>query len=427
MSNYLAVATVTAALAQLVRNAAQSAVPGADVLLGRPEAPAGGAALARARLYLYQVSHNAGLRNADLPGRNAAGDLVKRPTAALNLHYLVSFYGDENTLEPQRMLAAVVRDLHGQPGLTRAMIRNAVASQLELNDSDLADAFEQVKFTALDLSIDEWTKLWSVFFQTTHAPSLAYQASVVLIESVDRAQGGLPVLRRGDQDQGIDALIGPFPSLASVHIGDRLDADRRPRLPSLPAARLGDLLTFAGQNLGGDSVSLIFSNPRLANPIEVSIPAADRTASELRLILPSDAQAGQTWVAGAYAVRAEITRGERKLSSGVIPLAVAPKVTSITPNPAARDVNGDIVLTVACTPQVSPKQPVALAFADREVAAVARIAATDPLTFAVIGAPILSRATIARLRVDGVESLPFVRLDKPPRYDFDEAQKVTIT
>ena len=426
MSNYLAIATITAALAQVVRDAVQSAVPGSDVVLGRPEAPAGGAALARARLYLYQVSHNAGLRNADLPGRNAAGDLVKRPTAALNLHYLVAFYGDENTLETQRMLAAVARDLHTQPGLTRAMILNAAASQAELNDSDLADAFEQVKFTPLDLSIDEWTKLWSVFFQTPHAPSLAYQASVVLIESVDRAPGGLPVLRRGDQDQGVDLRIGPFPSLASLHIGDGLDADRRPRLPSLPAARLGDRLTFAGQNLGGDSVSIVFSNPRLANPIEVAIPAADRTASELRLILPSDAQAAQTWVAGAYAVRAEVTRASRKLSTGVIPLAVAPRVTSITPNPAARDINGDVGLIVACTPQVLPEQRVALVFADREVAVAARAAATDPLTFAVIGAQALTKA-VASLRVDGVESLPFVRVDNPPRYVFDEAQKVTIT
>jgi hypothetical protein len=426
MSNYLAIATVTAALAQLVRDAVQSAVSGSDLLLGRPEAPAGGAALARARLYLYQVSHNAGLRNADLPGRDAAGNLVKRPAAALNLHYLVSFYGDENALEPQRMLAAVARDLHAQPGLTRAMIRNAAASQAELNDSDLADAVEQVKFTPLDLSIDDWTKLWSVFFQTPHAPSLAYQASVVLIESVDRAPGGLPVLRRGDQDQGVDALIGPFPSLASVHTGDPLDADRRPRLPSLPAARLGDLLTFAGGNLGGDSVSLVFSNPRLANPIEVAIAAADRTAGELRLTLPSDAQAAQSWVAGAYAVRAVVTRGARKLNSGVIPLAIAPRVTTITPNPAARDANGDVALTVTCTPQVLPEQRAVLAFADREAPADPRAAAADPLTFTLTGVPAIPK-TVARLRVDGVESLPLVRLDKPPRYDFDEAQKVAIT
>lgn len=426
MSNYLAIATVTAALAQLVRDAVQSAVSGSDVVLGRPEVPQGGTALARARLYLYRVSYNAALRNADLPGRDAAGNLVKRPTAALDLHYVVSFYGDENTLEPQRMLAAVARDLHSQPGLTRAMIQNAAASQVELSESDLADAFEQVKFIPSDLSIDEWSKLWSVFFQTPHAPSLAYQASVVLIESIDRAPGGLPVLRRGEEDQGVDTQIGPFPSLAAIHAGDPLDVDRRPRIPSLPAARLGDLVTFAGQNLGGDSVVLVFSNPRLADPIEVTIPAANRNENELRLILPSDAQAAQTWVAGAYAVRVDVMRGARRLSSGVIPLAIAPKVTSITPNPAARDVNGDVELTVACTPQVLPAQRVALVFADREAPAADRAAATDPLTFAVTAAPVVDKA-VARLRVDGVDSLPFVRLDNPPRYSFDEVQKVTIT
>ena len=105
------------------------------------------------------------------------------------------------------------------------------------------------------------------------------------------------------------------------------------------------------------------------------------------MILPSDALAGQTWVAGAYAVRRRSPAASGKLGSGVIPLAVAPRVTSITPNPAARDVNGDVVLTVACTPRVSPKQPAVLVFADRGVAAgPARVAATDPLTFAVSGA-----------------------------------------
>lgn len=426
MSNYLAIATVTAALAQLVRDAVQSAVPGSDVILSRPEVPQGGAAQARARLYLYRVSHNAALRNADLPGRDAAGNLVKRPAAALDLHYVVSFYGDESTLEPQRMLAAVARDLHSKPGLTQTMIQSAAASLVELNESDLADAIEQVKFTPADLSIDEWSKLWSVFFQTPHAPSLAYQASMVLIESVDRAPGSLPVLRRGDEDQGVDTRIGPFPSLAAAHIGDPLDADRRPRLPSLPAARLGDLVTFAGQNLGGDSVLLVFSNPRLADPIEVAIPAADRNANELRLILPSDVQAEQTWVAGAYAVRVDVMRGARKLSTGVIPLAIAPRVTGITPNPAARDVNGDAEFTVTCTPRILPAQRAALVFADREAPAADRAMATDPLTFTVTAAPIVDKA-VARLRVDGVDSLPFVRLDKPPRYAFDKDQQVAIT
>ena len=110
----------------------------------------------------------------------------------------------------------------------------------------------------------------------------------------------------------------------------------------------------------------------------------------------------------------------------MIPLAVAPRVTSIKPNPAAHDVNGDVVLTVACTPRVSPKQPAVLVFADPRWPRLPGSRLRTRLRFAASGAPVLAKA-VARLRVDGVESLPFVRLDNPPRYDFDEAQKVTIT
>ena len=36
---------------------------------------------------------------------------------------------------------------------------------------------------------------------------------------------------------------------------------------------------------------------------------------------------------------------------------------------------------------------------------------------------------IVRLRVDGVESIPFKRVDEPPptRFEFDDSQRVTIT
>ena len=52
---------------------------------------------------------NAALRNSDLPTRNHRSVVVQRPTCALDLHYLLSFYGDDSKLEPQRMLGAVVR------------------------------------------------------------------------------------------------------------------------------------------------------------------------------------------------------------------------------------------------------------------------------------------------------------------------------
>ena len=230
MSNALAIATVTAALAQIVRTAVQSVLPGADVLTERPDStpPVG----PRTLLFLYQVSPNGALRNNDLPARAANGNLMKRPTAALDLHYVLAFYGNENDLEPQRMLGAAVRDIHAKPVLMRQMIEDAIGSNPILTGSNLADAVEQIKFTPLPLSLEELSKLWSVFFQAPYALSIAYQGTVVLIESEENAQAVLPVLRRGADDQGVSTVLGPFPSIESIHIGVSEEADRRPCPPS---------------------------------------------------------------------------------------------------------------------------------------------------------------------------------------------------
>ncbi len=218
MSNSLAIATVTAALAQIVWSAIQGAVTGSDVIIGRPENPPAGDALPRVRLYLYQVAPNATQRNADLPSRGSNGTLVKRPCAALELHYLLSFYGSETELQPQRMLGAVVRDLHARPLLTRQMVRDVIDAYSVLAGSNLHEAVEHVRFNPLSLSLEEQSKLWSVFFQTPHAVSIAYQASVVLIESEETPQPPLPVLKRGDKDQGVDTLLGPFPVIERAFI-----------------------------------------------------------------------------------------------------------------------------------------------------------------------------------------------------------------
>ena len=234
MSNALAIATVTTALAQIVRTAAQGAVAGADVATGRPD-PAMSPAH-RVHLFLYQVSPNAALRNADLPTRSHDGKLVQRPHVALDLYYLLAFYGDESELEPQRMLGAVVRDLHAKPVLTRQMIDDATDSQPFLTDSNLVDAVEQVKLTPDSLSLDELSKLWSVFMQTPYALSVIYRATVVLIESDESAALALPVLKRGKDDRGVDTLLGPFPTLDGLYIGEPGSVDLR-RVPRPTAAR----------------------------------------------------------------------------------------------------------------------------------------------------------------------------------------------
>ncbi|MFN8488142.1 MAG: Pvc16 family protein [Caldilineaceae bacterium] len=194
MSNYLAVATVTAALRDLMQEAVNATGISATVTTQRPAAVSSdGANPARVNLYLYQVTPNPYLGNQDLPTRRADGGLVERPQVALNLHYLLSFYGNETEWEPERLLGKAVSVLHAQPQLSRARLRSLVEKHLLLKTSDLADQIELVKFTPLCLNLEEFSKLWSVFFQTTYTLSVAYAAAVVLITGDELPELAKPV------------------------------------------------------------------------------------------------------------------------------------------------------------------------------------------------------------------------------------------
>lgn len=197
MSNFLAIATVTATLSELLQAAILPDVPGADVTTLRPDSN-GGMPPTGVNIFLYQVMPNAAWQNMDLPGRRANGDLIQRPQTALDLHYLLTFYGADAQLEPQRVLGSVVRAMRSRPVLTRDAIRQTIArpAYLFLAESDLADSVELVKFTPLPLSLEELSKLWSVYFQTPYSLSIAYQATVVLIEGEETVRAGLPVRER---------------------------------------------------------------------------------------------------------------------------------------------------------------------------------------------------------------------------------------
>ncbi|MDL1977369.1 MAG: DUF4255 domain-containing protein [Deltaproteobacteria bacterium] len=197
MSNHLAIATVTATLSQLLQKLAESIVSGVSVTTGRPKGMGSGTSDPEINVYLYQLIPNPAFRNADLPTRRDNGTLVDRPQAALDLHYLLTFYGEETQLVPQRLLGSTASFLHSRPVLTRKMIEDTVSTAGYLNGSDLADQVEKVKFSPLPLNLEELSKLWSVFFQTPHALSVAYQASLVLIEAEEIPQQALPVRRRG--------------------------------------------------------------------------------------------------------------------------------------------------------------------------------------------------------------------------------------
>lgn len=199
MSNFLAISTVTEALRQMLETAVNKDLSGgARCTSVRPLGiiSSDGLPEVGVNIYLYQVSPNAYWRNADLPTRREDGTVIQHPKVAMDLYYLLTFYGDDKRLEPQRALGSILRTLHANPVLTRQQIRTAINTVDFLSSSDLAEEAVQVKFTPVHLSIEELNNLWSGFFQTPYNLSVAYQASVVIIDGEDIPQSALPVRAR---------------------------------------------------------------------------------------------------------------------------------------------------------------------------------------------------------------------------------------
>ncbi len=266
MSNFLAIATVTAALQTSLQEVIQVDVPGAQVTAVRPDAqevPALGV-----NIFLYQVGPNAALRNADLPTRTSNGHLIHRPKTTLNLDYLLSFYGVEGSLEPQRLLGSTVRCMHARPLLTEAMINAAVSDPnfTFLATSNLADQVDRVKFSPLPLSLEELSKLWSVFFQTSYVLSVAYRASVVLIEPDALPHPSLPV-----RDFNIYALPILQPRVEQV------TSEYGTNQPVLS----NSTLIITGQNLAGEMTQVRISG------YEVTPVSDNVSKKEIRLPLSS--------------------------------------------------------------------------------------------------------------------------------------------
>ena len=271
MSNYLAVATVTGSLQHVLSQAA-AVVPGAKVSTARPDGAAPAAKDPAINVFLYQVTPNAAYRNCDLPMRRANGTLVQRPQTALTLHYLLSFYGDENNLEPQRLLGAAARQLHARPLLTQQDIVQTLANppyDTLLATSNLADQPDFVRFTPLGLSLEELSKLWSIFFQSPYVLSVAYQASAVLIETDETPQPALPVQTR-------NLYVMPF----QQPVIDKVSSTAGEFAPIFAASTL----QIDGKQLQGD-VTLVLLGGIERTPLSIS-------DKQITLAMPADLQAG---------------------------------------------------------------------------------------------------------------------------------------
>ena len=251
MSDFLTIATVTEALRQLVQAGARDAgFSGAEALVLRPSSnltgghPAGHSN-AFVGLYPYQILPNTHWRNTNVSNRRSDGSLVRGTRSAYDLYFLVTCYGDDIQLEPQRVLGALLRRLASEPVLTKAMIRDATFGALAGNN--LETEVEAIKFSLLALSLEEFSKLWSVFFQTTYNISIAVQASVIFIDGKETPGPALPVNRRNIYVRPVDQMVI-----------DQILSQKTPAAPvgvNQPIVA-GDILILSGRQLRGEVTSV---------------------------------------------------------------------------------------------------------------------------------------------------------------------------
>jgi hypothetical protein len=384
MSNFHAIATVTATLSQILNNVEKD-VENSIVTYKPPDVKdkAVGDPANILNIFLYQVTPNTAYRNLDLPARQSNGDLINKPLLALNLHYLLTAYNKDNDeLKAQQVMASAMRLLLENQVLTRERIRQTIQNdnlRATLGESDLADQIELVKLNLQPMSTEEISKLWSSFFQVNYRLSTAYQATVVILEGSQEPKSSLPVLER-------QLLVTPFKQLFI----DRVE-------PQIVSSRAGAKIDIIGRNLKAEKVLVRFGELECTPTQEDTVRDA-----QITMTIPSNLAAGVTTVQVIH----PLLLGEQKVEhhgfeSNVAAFVLSPKITKA----AIRNDASGRTLTIDFVPAITPQQKVTIIIGDYSVPIAET--RTEPVNSLSLKIPSEMQPKIyfVRMRVDGAESL----------------------
>ncbi len=424
MSSPLAIGAVSAVLRNLLDNGMinvgaplgpvnVTAVAPDTIKLDEPDA---GPSL---NLFMHRVSPNQGWFNGGLPARDANGTATSKPPLALNLHYLLTAYGNAD-FQAEILLGYGMHLLHERPVLDRAAIRRALGPSAlgptilppafqALVASDLADQVDAITVTMEPTDSEEMSRLWSAS-QSSYRPSAAYVVSVVLIEARDPTRDPLPVLAPAVVVE--PSLQPPFPTIETV-VPEKQQ----------PAAQLGEPVVLSGHHLDGTAAVVRFTHRLLETPNEIAVGASP-DPKRVELTLPSGAAAEQDWPAGVYGVTLSVVRpGETKVrESAVAAMQLAPEPV-LPPGAVVRDAGTHrVTVTLDVRPRVRPLQDARLNVGGVSTLAQPHPTATATLTFELGAVP--PGPQWVRLTVDGAESL-LVRREPAPTA-FDPAQQITV-
>ncbi|AIF82580.1 Protein of unknown function (DUF4255) [Candidatus Nitrososphaera evergladensis SR1] len=199
-------------------------------------------------VFLYRVSENPGYYGSDLPTRNDRRELVHRPELWLDLHYLVTAYGEkDDDMQAQIAMAIAARKLHERQLLLRQDLETILTTSEVKAKFPGIDQFvlpDQVRHTTItreNLSLEDLTKLWSSFFKTSpYHLSAGYKATTVLLQGRTGEQRTPSPVR----DRNVYVIAARSPEIAYI----------QPQIVEYAAN--GMEVDIIGQNLRADDVRL---------------------------------------------------------------------------------------------------------------------------------------------------------------------------
>jgi hypothetical protein len=155
------------------------------VLLSPAEAKIGGV---RLTLFLYSIAPAVDLRNEfEIPGMRPDDEAVSEP---LDLYYLLTAFappeGDdptERTLDSHLLLGAAMREFFDNGTLTGSMLRGELPRD------------EELRLTLQPMTVEDLTRVWSVFPESVLHASVSYLVTPVRLRST-RTRGGSHVVER---------------------------------------------------------------------------------------------------------------------------------------------------------------------------------------------------------------------------------------
>jgi Pvc16 N-terminal domain len=314
MSNYLGIATVTATLQRTLQASVQLDVDGARVTTVRPDRIGNATPETGVNLYLYEVALNTAWRSADLRNRYSEEKYSKRSQTGLDLYYLVTCYGNDIELEPQRLLGSIIRSLNSKAIVSQEMIQETITDSTFtfLADSNLSEQVEIISITPLDMNIEEISKIWTVFFQTPYSLSIGYKASVVLIDGGELVKKPLPVRKLQPH------VTSSQPVITKIKTIEEQSKYWQVELAATPLILTSSTLIIQGDRLESDvtlvSIGNVRVTPQSVTSKEITVDLASANATSLS--------------AGVQSL--QVLHPQRGANSNILPIMLRPTITSLT-------------------------------------------------------------------------------------------------